>query len=144
MLGRIVFGSARPRAILEHYISISERVILVAHVATTSWPPVTICGRVKLVYPDSRPAADAPHTNNIRLVAAVSLALQTTGYSHLRKLIVLEVDGLIVLQGRVPSYHMKQVAQASVMAVPGVQGLCNDLEVARRRQSSAWSPFVLL
>ena len=37
--------------------------------------------------------------------------------------------GVIVLQGKVPSYYLKQMAQDTVMAVPGVEVLLNELQI---------------
>jgi osmotically-inducible protein OsmY len=42
-------------------------------------------------------------------------------------------DDFITLRGRVPSYYMKQVAQATALAVTGVRGLRNELEVVSPR-----------
>jgi osmotically-inducible protein OsmY len=36
---------------------------------------------------------------------------------------------LVILRGRVPSYYMKQLAQAAVLDVPGVHELRNDVQV---------------
>jgi osmotically-inducible protein OsmY len=42
-------------------------------------------------------------------------------------------DRRVLLRGQVPSYFLKQIAQAVALAVPGVRELRNDLEVARPR-----------
>jgi osmotically-inducible protein OsmY len=60
-------------------------------------------------------------------------ALRAAGYPPLRAIEVAVCDHLVILRGRVPSYYMKQIAQATVLAVPGVQRLCNDLDVVRPR-----------
>lgn len=64
------------------------------------------------------------------LSANVERGLRATGYSALRSVDVIVISGVVVLQGRVPSYHMKQVAQAIVMTVAGVRDVYNELDVA--------------
>ena len=58
-------------------------------------------------------------------------ALRAVGYGPLRRIEVTVRAGVIILQGRVPSYYMKQIAQATALAVPGTDQLRNDLEVGR-------------
>jgi osmotically-inducible protein OsmY len=65
------------------------------------------------------------------LAERVARALRATGYPALRAVEVSAHGGLIVLHGRVPSYYLKQLAQAGALTVPGVQELRNDLEVVR-------------
>jgi osmotically-inducible protein OsmY len=65
------------------------------------------------------------------LAEHVERALRATGYGPLRG-IQLAVQGrLVILGGRVPSYHLKQVAQATALAVPGAHQVRNDLDVGR-------------
>ena len=45
--------------------------------------------------------------------------------------------GILTLRGRVPTYHLKQLAQASVADVPGVVEVHNRVEVTSPRVSSA-------
>src|SRR5262245_29269392 len=63
------------------------------------------------------------------LVDAVLAALHKTGHAWLRRAIVLSSYGVIVLRGTVPSYYLKQLAQVTVMTVPGVESVKNELEV---------------
>jgi osmotically-inducible protein OsmY len=56
-------------------------------------------------------------------------ALQKTGHGWLQRVEVVTEDAVIVLRGRVPSYYLKQIAQATVMAVAGVEVLRNELQV---------------
>jgi osmotically-inducible protein OsmY len=65
------------------------------------------------------------------LGARVDEALRATGYSCLRGLHISVSGGRVRLAGRVPSYYAKQVAQEAALAVAGVGGLLNELEVAR-------------
>ena len=68
---------------------------------------------------------------DLRLAERVARALRATGYPALRTIDVTVSNRLVFLEGRVPSYYMKQVAQAVVLDVPGVRELRNDLEVVR-------------
>jgi hypothetical protein len=69
----------------------------------------------------------------LRLAEEVGRALRATGYPPLW-LIEISVSGRQVsLRGRVPSYYLKQIAQAVVLALPGIVELRNDLEVVRPR-----------
>lgn len=63
------------------------------------------------------------------LVDAVRCALCATGYHVLRE-IQIEIDrGIVLLWGRVPTYHQKQLAQATAQQVAGVRGIANGIEV---------------
>jgi osmotically-inducible protein OsmY len=66
---------------------------------------------------------------DLRLAERVEHALRATGYGPLRGMEVTVHERLVILRGRVPSYHLKQVAQATALAVPGAQQVRNDLEV---------------
>jgi osmotically-inducible protein OsmY len=68
---------------------------------------------------------------DLRLAERVNHALRTTGYVPLRDIAVTVQARLVMLEGQVPSYFLKQLAQASAMAVPGVQRVRNDLKVGR-------------
>ena len=57
--------------------------------------------------------------------------LRATGYGPLRGIEVTVQARLVILGGRVPSYYLKQVAQAAAMAVPGARQVRNDLDVSR-------------
>jgi osmotically-inducible protein OsmY len=64
---------------------------------------------------------------NLDLAERVERALRATGYPPLRVVEVSVSGPLTILQGRVPSYYMKQLAQAAAMGVPGVRELRNEL-----------------
>jgi osmotically-inducible protein OsmY len=70
------------------------------------------------------------------LAERVERALRATGYPALRTIDVSVRGRLVVLQGRVPSYYMKQMAQAIAMAIPAVQELRNDVDVV---SPAAWA-----
>ena len=61
--------------------------------------------------------------------AAVRMALERTGHGWLRRIVVVPDGESIVLQGILPSYYLKQMAQVTVLTVPGVRALRNELVV---------------
>jgi hypothetical protein len=62
-------------------------------------------------------------------VERAAQALRRTGYSALRDIGVSIRDGSIVLEGRVASYHMKQLAQEAVQRAFSGAVVCNELQV---------------
>jgi hypothetical protein len=60
----------------------------------------------------------------------IKRALHTTGYGPLRCIEVAVQERLVILSGRVPSYYLKQIAQAVALAVPGTHQVRNDLDVS--------------
>ena len=56
-------------------------------------------------------------------------ALRQSAYLELRGVDCDFSSGVLTLRGRVPSYHLKQLAQASVADVPGVVEIHNRVEV---------------
>ena len=60
---------------------------------------------------------------------AVLERLRSSGYLVLRSVRCDVVGGVVVLSGAVPSFHLKQVAQAVVITVAEVQRVENLLEV---------------
>jgi osmotically-inducible protein OsmY len=38
--------------------------------------------------------------------------------------------GLLILRGRLPSYYLKQLAQATVAGIEGVDRIANEIEIA--------------
>lgn len=67
------------------------------------------------------------------LLDAVAHALRRTGYSPLRDVQVECERGRVVLSGRVPSYHLKQMAQTVALEIAGVLRLQNDIDVGNAR-----------
>jgi osmotically-inducible protein OsmY len=66
---------------------------------------------------------------DIRLAERVVRALRATGHGPLRDIGVTVHARTVSLEGQVPSYFLKQLAQATASAVPGAHRVCNDLEV---------------
>jgi len=67
----------------------------------------------------------------------VKRALRATGYPVLCTINVSHLWSVVVLQGRVPTEYLRQMAHAIALAVPGVWELCNDVEVISRPNRSA-------
>jgi osmotically-inducible protein OsmY len=72
---------------------------------------------------DFQPREDDPAS----LVAA---RLRRSGYQFLRAVKCEVRDGVTVLSGTVPTFHLKQVAQALASHTPGVRQIDNRLHVS--------------
>jgi osmotically-inducible protein OsmY len=80
----------------------------------------------------------APHSSEdsdswaFRLWKTVKMAedrLRNSAYLELRNISCDIHEGVLTLRGRVPSYHLKQLAQALVHEIEGVLELNNQLDV---------------
>jgi hypothetical protein len=60
-------------------------------------------------------------------------ALRRSSYFELHDVTCDFSGGILTLRGSVPSYHLKQLAQASVAEVPGVVEVDNCVEVVSPR-----------
>lgn len=60
------------------------------------------------------------------------LALATSGHRSLRYLQVFCNNGRVTLEGQVPTYYLKQLAQTLVQRVEGVRDVDNDVCVERQ------------
>lgn len=63
------------------------------------------------------------------MASQIDQALRSTGYLGLRDLRIRVAEGLVVLRGRVRTYHLKQVAQAVALGIRGVKEVQNDIDV---------------
>jgi osmotically-inducible protein OsmY len=63
------------------------------------------------------------------LSAAVGKALAQTGHGWLQRIVVVIEGGNVILRGKVPNFYLKQMAQATVMAMPDVEVVQNELHV---------------
>ncbi|MBS0208177.1 MAG: BON domain-containing protein [Planctomycetes bacterium] len=70
-------------------------------------------------------------TRDEMLKQIIHCSLSQTGYTYFRKLDVSVSSGIVTLEGLVPSYYMKQKAQAAVLAVAAVVALKNNLLVGK-------------
>jgi osmotically-inducible protein OsmY len=57
-------------------------------------------------------------------------ALRNSPYLSLRNIVCEYRDGVLTLRGCLPTYYLKQVAQAVVAHIDGVRQLVNEIEVA--------------
>jgi osmotically-inducible protein OsmY len=65
------------------------------------------------------------------LAEAVTASLTDSGYADLSCVDCQVLDDAIVLEGSVPSYHLKQLAQTFAGRVAGVGRIVNRLAVSR-------------
>jgi len=63
------------------------------------------------------------------ILEQVNKALHRSGYDQLRSVRTYCHHGRIVLQGKIATYYLKQVAQELVRTVSDVQDVDNDLRV---------------
>jgi osmotically-inducible protein OsmY len=70
-----------------------------------------------------------PGSGPAPIIISVRDALGRAGYGWLREIVVTLECGGIVLRGRVPSFHLKQVAQVTVRSVAGVAVVRDELTV---------------
>jgi osmotically-inducible protein OsmY len=56
-------------------------------------------------------------------------SLRASAYREVRETTCLFNNGLILLQGRVSSYYLKQMAQTLLMNTPGVRHIVNTIQV---------------
>ena len=75
------------------------------------------------------PQSPAREIERICLAEHVSAALRRTGYLALYEIGVFVLDGAVVLDGQVTSYHQKQLAQEAVRKVFANAVIRNELKV---------------
>jgi osmotically-inducible protein OsmY len=75
----------------------------------------------------------AQSLEDLRLAERVGHALHATGYGALRAIEVSVTARIVRLVGRVPSYHLKQIAQVTAQAVPGAHEVHNGLDVVQSK-----------
>jgi osmotically-inducible protein OsmY len=93
-------------------------------------PPQPGSGAEKEPFPSST-RLQAQSLEDLPLAERGERALRATGYAPLRGVKVTALGQMVILGGRVPSYYLKQVAQATALSLPGVGQVRNDLEVGR-------------
>ncbi|MEX1229613.1 MAG: BON domain-containing protein [Planctomycetaceae bacterium] len=72
-------------------------------------------------------------TSNGEIAGAARNLLQNSPYGgSLRTASCSEHEGVLVLHGRVHTYHQKQRAQEAVRHIPGVHCIINSIEVDSR------------
>jgi len=76
-------------------------------------------------------------THTLRLGEAAQIRLRNSSYSALREIVCSIHEGMLRLEGRVASYHLKQVAQEVVTDVAGIRGIVNQIVVISASGRSA-------
>jgi hypothetical protein len=84
--------------------------------------------------PHAQPTVFLDHANPFaalfqEITAIAQAALRRSSYFELHDVSCDFRGGTLTLRGNVPSYHLKQLAQASVADVPGVVEVDNCVEV---------------
>jgi hypothetical protein len=69
------------------------------------------------------------------IAATAQAVLRRSSHIELHNICCDFSGGVLTLRGRVPTYHLKQIAQASVVDVPGVVEVHNRVEVVPVRVS---------
>jgi CBS domain-containing protein len=82
----------------------------------------------RILHPRPEPHA-APTEGRAAIAAEAEGRLRRSGFPALRTLVDRGPRGVLRLEGRVPSYYLKQAAQAVVAEVEGVRRVLNRIEV---------------
>ena len=77
----------------------------------------------------THPAGPSRRVEDDGLRTAASALLRSSGYAGLRRLRCEVTDAEVVVHGVLPSYHLKQMAQAVLLRLDGVRGVKNLVEV---------------
>jgi osmotically-inducible protein OsmY len=85
---------------------------------------------MSLTVPAHRAAEPARATHDAEVQSEAQNLLERSNYLALRRLRCEFHDGRLVLNGRVPTYYLKQVAQTIVRQLPGVRRIDNMVDVA--------------
>jgi osmotically-inducible protein OsmY len=96
----------------------------------THWALTTIqrpAGSAETIEPF--PATPSENATDLRLGADVDRALRVTGDLELRELQISADQGCVTLRGCVRTYYLKQLAQATTMAVAGAKSVDNQIVV---------------
>jgi osmotically-inducible protein OsmY len=69
-----------------------------------------------------------PNPDN-QLMARIKRVLRRSGYAPLTQIRVVAEQGNVCLEGEVPTYFLKQMAQSQILSLEGVRSLKNALVV---------------
>jgi hypothetical protein len=75
------------------------------------------------------PASPSRCLEDESLRTAALARLRSSGYAGLRRLRCEVRDAAIIVHGVVPSYYLKQVAQAVILRLDGIRSVTNLVEV---------------
>jgi osmotically-inducible protein OsmY len=73
--------------------------------------------------------ASSPRREDEIIERRITRRLRTSPYLSVRRVTCRFHEGMLRLQGRVPSYYLKQMAQTMVLEMEGVDEIDNQLEV---------------
>jgi osmotically-inducible protein OsmY len=68
----------------------------------------------------------------LQIQAVAESRLKASPYRSIHKILCVWDNGLLVLQGSLPSYFQKQLAQEAVSDIKGVSQVINQIEVPGR------------
>ncbi len=70
------------------------------------------------------------------ITTTAQLRIRMAHYPSLRSITCVFIDGVLFLEGRVTSFHQKQLAQELIRNIAGVEQISNRIEVAplKKRQ----------
>ena len=71
-----------------------------------------------------------PPPQRVDAAVLAERALRNSPYLSLRNIVCEYQDGVLTLRGCLPTYYLKQVAQAVVATLEGVRQVVNEIEVA--------------
>jgi hypothetical protein len=78
-----------------------------------------------------RPVRSAEMAATVLTSTNLEAVLSASPNPELRRLAVVESESEVVIEGRVSSYYLKQMAQESIRGALGQRRLCNRVEVRR-------------
>ncbi|NUQ62395.1 MAG: BON domain-containing protein [Pirellulales bacterium] len=88
---------------------------------------------------EERPiTTSAPTGNDARVALLAERALSQKDFRFSRCVSCESRDGTLILSGRVPTYYLKQLAQAAVSGIEGVEQIDNRLDVFVESQSGRY------
>jgi len=80
-------------------------------------------------FTDGKKAKSKRNDATIDIEETAQIRLQHSPYRAIRRITCEFGDGILVLQGRVATFHHKQLAQVAVADIVGVQTIRNNIEV---------------
>jgi BON domain len=75
------------------------------------------------------PLPDSSWSGDDALRTAALKLLQSSGFAALRRLRCDVIEAVVIVQGVVPSYYLKQMAQATILRLDGIRNVKNLVEV---------------
>lgn len=78
------------------------------------------------------PPESPRETNGVDLLMIANRLLGSSGYPALRHVCCGFADGVLVLSGEVPTFYLKQVAQAVLLGSHSIPAIINHLQVCDR------------